>query len=204
MIYADQRWIGDHGIGRFARNVLAQLDYCPVPLASHPAAPLDAWRLARALGGLTRNDLFFSPGYNTPLYCASPFVFTICDLSHIYCPENSNPMIRLYYATIAKRAAHRAQRILTISEFTRMQIVEWSARSGSCRSLRFVYVWFPDSIFGEERIVPPARRRPAYNHDEIRGATGQLCSVDRLRYAASARDAGTGAGRRVVGACHPA
>jgi len=126
MIYADQRWIGDHGIGRFARNVLAQLDYCPVPLASHPAAPLDAWRLARALGGLTRNDLFFSPGYNTPLYCASPFVFTICDLSHIYCPENSNPMIRLYYATIAKRAAHRAQRILTISEFTRMQIVEWS------------------------------------------------------------------------------
>ena len=23
MIYADQRWIGDHGIGRFARHVLA-------------------------------------------------------------------------------------------------------------------------------------------------------------------------------------
>jgi glycosyltransferase involved in cell wall biosynthesis len=126
MIYADQRWIGDHGIGRFARNVLAELDYCPVPLASHPAAPLDAWRLARALGGLTRNDLFFSPGYNTPLYCASPFVFTICDLSHIYCPENTSPMIRLYYATIAKRAARCAERILTISEFTRGQIVEWS------------------------------------------------------------------------------
>lgn len=126
MIYADQRWIGDHGIGRFARNVLAELDYCPIPLASHPAAPLDAWWLARALAGLTRDDLFFSPGYNTPLYCASPFVFTICDLSHIYCPENTSPMIRLYYATIAKRAAHRAQRILTISEFTRMQIVEWS------------------------------------------------------------------------------
>jgi glycosyltransferase involved in cell wall biosynthesis len=126
MIYADQRWIGDHGIGRFARNVLADLDYCPVPLVSHPAAPLDAWRLARALSGVTRNDLFFSPGYNTPLYCASPFVFTICDLSHIYCPENTSLMIRLYYATIAKRAAQRAERILTISEFTRTQIVEWS------------------------------------------------------------------------------
>jgi glycosyltransferase involved in cell wall biosynthesis len=126
MIYADQRWIGDHGIGRFARNVLAQLDYYPVPLASHPAAALDAWRLARALSGLTRDDLFFSPGYNTPLYCASPFVFTICDLSHIYCPENSSPMIRLYYATVAKRAVHRAERIVTISEFTRRQIVEWS------------------------------------------------------------------------------
>jgi glycosyltransferase involved in cell wall biosynthesis len=126
MIYADQRWIGDHGIGRFARHVLAELEYCPVPLTSHPAAALDTWRLARALGGLTSNDLFFSPGYNTPLYCASPFVFTICDLSHIYCSENTSPMIRLYYATIAKRAAHRAERVLTISEFTRAQIVEWS------------------------------------------------------------------------------
>jgi glycosyltransferase involved in cell wall biosynthesis len=145
MIYADQRWIGDHGIGRFARNVLAQLDYSPVPLASHPAAALDPWRLARALRGLTRADLFFSPGYNTPLYCASKFVFTICDLSHIYCPENSNPIIRLYYATVAKRAAHRAERIVTISEFTRKQIVEWSGMA-------------PEKIYNVACGVDPAYR----------------------------------------------
>jgi len=126
MIYADQRWIGYHGIGQFARHVLAGLDYRPVPLASNPAAPLDAWRLARALDNLTKNDLFFSPGYNTPLFCASPFVFTICDLSHIYCPENSSPLIRLYYATVAKRACQRAAKILTISKFTCRQIIEWS------------------------------------------------------------------------------
>jgi glycosyltransferase involved in cell wall biosynthesis len=127
MIYADQRWIGNHGIGRFARNVLAGLDYRPIPLAGHPAAPLDAWRLARALKCLNaKDDLFFSPGYNTPLSGAFPFVFTICDLSHIYCPEISTPLIRLYYATIMKRACHRAAGIFTISEFTRAQIVEWS------------------------------------------------------------------------------
>lgn len=126
MIYADQRWIGDHGIGRFARHVLADLDYSPLTLRTHPAAPLDSWRLARALSHLTGHDLFFSPGYNTPLFCPSPFVFAIHDLSHIHCPENSNPLIRLYYATILKRACHRAASILTISEFTRMQIVEWS------------------------------------------------------------------------------
>jgi len=129
MIYADQRWIGDHGIGRFARHVLAGLDYRPVPLAGHPAAPLDAWRLAHALSGLTRNDLFFSPGYNSPLFCNSQFVFTIHDLSHIYCPENSSPLIRLYYATVMKRACKRALSIFTVSEFTRMQIVEWSGVS---------------------------------------------------------------------------
>jgi len=126
MIYADQRWIGNHGIGRFARHVLAGLDYQPVSLASNPAAPLDSWFLARALGKLERSDLFFSPGYNTPLFCRSPFIFTIHDLSHIYCPENSSPPIRLYYATIMKRACHRAASILTVSEFTRRQIIDWS------------------------------------------------------------------------------
>jgi len=127
MIWADQRWIGNHGIGRFARHVLAVLDYHAVPLTTNPAAPLDSWRLTRALGGLALDDLFFSPGYNTPLFCPSPFVFTIHDLSHIYCPENSSPFIRLYYATIMKRACHRAARILTVSEFTRNQIIQWSA-----------------------------------------------------------------------------
>jgi glycosyltransferase involved in cell wall biosynthesis len=126
MLYADQRWIGNHGIGRFARHVLAGLDYCPVRLASHPAAPLDSWRLARALAKLTRDDLFFSPGYNSPLFCASPFILTIHDLNHIYCPENSSPFKRLYFATVLKRAGHRAAKILTVSEFSRAQIIEWS------------------------------------------------------------------------------
>ncbi len=126
MIYADQRWIGNHGIGRFARHVLAGLDYQPIPITSHPAAPLDSWRLAQALKGGSHKDLFFSPGYNTPLFCSGPFVFTIHDLSHVYCSENSSLPILLYYATIMKRACRRAAKILTVSDFTRAQIVEWS------------------------------------------------------------------------------
>ena len=129
MIYADQRWIGNHGIGRFARHVLMDLDYRPVPLNSHPAAPLDSWFLARALRKLEGTDLFFSPGYNTPLSCPAPFVFTIHDLTHIYCPESSRPQIQLYYSTVMKRACRRAARVLTISDFTRNQIIAWSGVS---------------------------------------------------------------------------
>ena len=129
MIYADQRWIGDHGIGRFSRHVLASLDYHPVPLASSPASPLDPWRLTRALGKLTCNDLFFSPGYNSPFFCNAPFIFTLYDLNHIDRPENSNLLKRLYYATVLKRACHRAVCILTTSEFSRVRIVCWSGVS---------------------------------------------------------------------------
>ncbi len=126
MIYADQRWIGNHGIGRFARHVLAELDYHPVSITSNPAAPSDSLRLSLALRNLTPGDLFFSPGYNTPLFCPAPFVFAIHDLGHVFCPENSNPIIRLYYATIMKRACRRAAKILTVSEFTKTQIIDWS------------------------------------------------------------------------------
>lgn len=129
MIYADQRWIGDHGIGRFARHVLAGLEYEPVRLQSKPAAPLDSWFLSRALKDLDGNDLFFSPGYNTPLTCTARFVFTIHDLTHVYCPESRRLNVNLYYATVMKRACRRAARILTVSEFTRTQIIDWSGVS---------------------------------------------------------------------------
>jgi hypothetical protein len=93
--------------------------------------PPRRWMLgvSRALSGLTRDDLFFSPGYNSPLFCTARFVFTIYDLSHIYCPENSNPLIRLYCATVMKRGCRRALSILTVSEFTRSQVIEWSGVS---------------------------------------------------------------------------
>lgn len=126
MIYADQRWIGDHGIGRFARQVLSTLEYTPVPLKSHPASALDAWRLARALSNAGREDIIFSPGYNPPLFCAASFVFTLHDLNHIDRPENSSRLKRLYYATVMKRSCRKAARILTVSEFTRRRIVDWS------------------------------------------------------------------------------
>jgi glycosyltransferase involved in cell wall biosynthesis len=126
VIYADQRWVGNHGIGRFARHVLGSLKYQPVELTSSPAAPLDTWRLSRALRQLKRTDLFFSPGYNTPVFCASPFVFTIHDLTHIHCPESRRPTVELYYSSVMKRACRRAARIITVSEFTRKQIIEWS------------------------------------------------------------------------------
>jgi len=129
MIYADQRRIGDHGIGRFAREVLAHLNYRPIPLVSDPDSPLDSWRLTRALSGLTRNDLFFSPGYNPPLSCPAPFIFTIHDLNHLDRKENSSPLKRLFYATIVMRATHRASKVLTVSEFSRGRIIEWSGVS---------------------------------------------------------------------------
>ncbi len=126
MIYVDDRRVGEHGIGRFARQVLKGLDYTPVPLRTDPDSPLDPVRLTRALSKLKSSDLFFSPGYNPPLHCAAPFIITLHDLNHLDQPENSSPLKRLYYAMIVKRACHLAACVLTVSEFSRSRIIEWS------------------------------------------------------------------------------
>lgn len=131
MIYADERRIGNHGIGRFARELLAELDYIPVSLETDPDSPFDSIRLAQVLSHLTSGDLFFSPGYNPPLYCKAPFIFTLHDLNHLDRPENSSFLKRLYYATVIRRACHTAARILTVSEFSRRRIIDWSGVSPS-------------------------------------------------------------------------
>jgi glycosyltransferase involved in cell wall biosynthesis len=126
-IYCDARWLGNHGIGRFAANVFSR---CPemraLRLSGHPSAPLDSLHLAMALSTLPPDMVFFSPGYNSPLFAPMPFVFTVHDLNHIDRPENSSPAKRLYYALVLKRACRRAARVLTVSEFSRRRIVAWS------------------------------------------------------------------------------
>lgn len=126
MIYADQRRFGDHGIGRFAREVLSQLNYCPLALKTNPSAPFDPFLLTYALRNLKAGDIFFNPGYNPPLSCPAPFIFTIHDLNHIEGTTTGGAMRRLYYAAFVKRACYKAAYVVTVSEFTRQRIIEWS------------------------------------------------------------------------------
>lgn len=127
-VYCDKRWVGQHGIGRFAANVLSS-NAIPIKLSGNPASPLDTCFLSFALLKVPKNGLFFSPGYNSPFFSRIPFVFTLHDLNHIDRPENSSILKRLYYAFVLKRACHRAARILTVSEFSKRRIVEWSGVS---------------------------------------------------------------------------
>lgn len=129
MIYADPRRIGAHGIGRFSHYVLSGIDYCSISLTTDPNSPYDPIRLAVVLRKLAPGDLFFSPGYNPPLHCPAPFIFTLHDLNHIDRPENSSPLKHLYYVAFVKRACRLASRVLTVSEFSRRRIIEWSGVS---------------------------------------------------------------------------
>lgn len=122
----DVRWCGEHGIGRFAREVADRLPAQKYIGNGRPMSPLDPIRLARTLRmGSTSNDWFLSPGYNAPLWGDMPCVLTVHDLNHIDRPDNSSFAKRLYYHLVLRRLCRRARAVLTVSEFSRGRISSW-------------------------------------------------------------------------------
>lgn len=125
-ILADSRWIGLHGIGRFARNVISNTVVVPWHLKGRPSSPLDGLFLALRMLFLSSKAIYFSPGYNFPFFCRQKFIITVHDLNHIDRPENSSPMKRIYYNYLLRRACARAAKVFTVSEFSKKRIVEWA------------------------------------------------------------------------------
>ncbi len=128
-ILADARWFGSHGIGRFARNVLTRLPDCTqLTSGPKPLSILDPlWLSYQILA--KRPDVFFSPGFNPPAVCATPLVITIHDLTHIRLPALATFSRRLYYRLLVKPASSRAYRVITVSEYSRMEILKWTGLS---------------------------------------------------------------------------
>jgi glycosyltransferase involved in cell wall biosynthesis len=126
MIHYDPRWSGPHGIGRFADEIIARLpDAHPLALPVRKLSPLDP--VATALAALRlRDGVYFTPGFNPPPRSHVPVVFCIHDLIHLRFPAESTPVRRAYYRLVVAPAAQRAARILTVSEFSKREILEWT------------------------------------------------------------------------------
>ncbi|HZL85404.1 MAG TPA: glycosyltransferase family 1 protein [Candidatus Krumholzibacteria bacterium] len=125
-LMVDARWRGAHGIGRFAHEILSRLPGSQaLPLALRPLHPLEPlalhWVLRRA-----RPRLYFTPGFNPPWRSPVPVVMTIYDLIHLRFPQESSLTKRLYYREVVRDAARRGARVLTLSQFSQDEILEWT------------------------------------------------------------------------------
>lgn len=124
--FFDFRWSGEHGIGRFAREVGERLEVVPYCGPGRPMSPQDPFRLVRSLMPLRGpGHWFLSPGYNAPLLTVLPYVLTVHDLNHIDRADNSSPGKRLYYRTVLRRLCRDARAVLTVSNFSRERIIDW-------------------------------------------------------------------------------
>src|SRR5690606_13269370 len=68
-----------------------------------------------------RPEIFYSPSFMPPVAFSTPYIFTIHDLMHLF---YYSKMHRMYYQQVIARLAKKAQKIITVSEFSKQQLVE--------------------------------------------------------------------------------
>lgn len=183
-IVVDARWDGRDGIGRFSREVLRRLPALKrlrSPL--RPLHPLDGLYLS-LVAGWKKAGCLFSPGFNAPLFFRRPFVFTIHDLIHLECPEESSRLKALYYHFVVKPAARRAFRVLTVSEYSKREIAAWSGISPE----RIVVA---DNGVNRGFSADGPRHQPGYDYFFYVGNQKPHKNIDRLLEASARIVTGT-------------
>ncbi|CAA0204415.1 glycosyltransferase family 1 protein [Klebsiella oxytoca] len=121
----DRRWEGGHGIGRFSKEITNRIQFDKyICNKIKPTSPVDIfitpWYLC------WNRFLYFTPGFNAPFFFVKRSVITIHDLNHVDIDNNSNILKRIYYNLVLKRACKKCLAILTVSEFSKKRIIEWS------------------------------------------------------------------------------
>jgi glycosyltransferase involved in cell wall biosynthesis len=70
-------------------------------------------------------DVLWSPGYTAPAYCHVPQAVTICDLQYKSFPEDMSPLECKTLDILVQTACKRCQAIITISEFSRQEVIRF-------------------------------------------------------------------------------
>ena len=119
------------GVGTYLSGILHEWATLPAA-ASHelilckPDSRAGTWWEQRILPRLLRDagaDVLFAPGYTTPVFAGVPTVVAIHDVSFAAHPEWFGWREGLRRRTLTRLSARRAARVLTISEFSKREIV---------------------------------------------------------------------------------
>jgi len=86
----------------------------------------------------SRADVLWSPGYTAPFFVSCPQVVTIPDMQYRRYPEDLTFLARIVTDILVRMAARRCQCILTISEFSRKEILIFTRTREE--SVRAVYL----------------------------------------------------------------
>ena len=82
----------------------------------------EQWELPKLLRAI-KADLFHAPSFVAPIACPCKLVMTIHDLNHSVLPQFYTPLHQLYYQFFVRSCIRRSEYILTVSNFSKEEIV---------------------------------------------------------------------------------
>jgi glycosyltransferase involved in cell wall biosynthesis len=133
-IAVDARELQGHatGVGTYLSGILEEWATLPAAaehtvILCRPDTHRGTWWEQRVLPRLVRDanaDVLFSPGYTAPVRAGVPTVVAIHDVSFAAHPEWFGWREGLRRRTLTRLSARRAARVLTISEFSKREIVK--------------------------------------------------------------------------------
>ncbi len=93
-----------------------------VPIQARWISFREQWELPKLLKQ-KKVDLFHSPSFIAPLICPCRMIMTIHDLNHLVLPQFYTPLHQFYYQVFVRSCIHRSEYILTVSHFSKQEIV---------------------------------------------------------------------------------
>ncbi|HID2522481.1 glycosyltransferase family 4 protein [Klebsiella pneumoniae] len=124
-IYFDTNWVGPTGIGRFSSEIIKGIPaITKIPIKGNPLS--FSYMIKLSIFLFFSSGKYFTPGFNVPLICLKKTIITLHDLNHIDLDYNSSIFKRMYYSIFLKNACKKCYSILTVSEFSKKRIVDWS------------------------------------------------------------------------------
>ncbi len=100
-------------------------------------------------------DVLWVPHYNIPIFYGGKLLVTIHDVAHLALPQFVHGLHKKFYAHFMMRRAAHADRIVTVSEFTARELVEYVG--ADARKIQVVYNGVDESWFRipeGERLYP--------------------------------------------------
>lgn len=123
-LWVDDRYVGAHGIARYAAEVVRRLaiPWRPLPFEGRPQVTRDVLRQAPVL---PRDAVVYCPGYVAFPRIRAQQVVTVHDLIHLTTNWPGRAQYLAYYNGALRPLIKRAGLVFTVSETSKGLIAEW-------------------------------------------------------------------------------
>ncbi|MFO1064485.1 MAG: glycosyltransferase family 1 protein [Pirellulales bacterium] len=125
-IIYDRRWIGKHGIGRYAAELAKRLPFVELPeLTGKPASISDPFTMRSQLRR-HKAECYLTPGFNAVWRPPCPVLLTVHDLIPIACREAKSSAKTAYFYALQRPLIRKSPVTFTVSEFSKQEIMRYA------------------------------------------------------------------------------